>query len=232
MVKKLKNEQFIKYLKQPELLNQSTVLELKEIIDDYPFFPSARMLYLRNLKNINSYKFEQELVKHAIFIPDRALLYRLLDVQEKNKDRFELLPYDEDVFQQFFDEKTDEPDNEGTNFFDFQIANSFQLIDDKLPKDEKEVAHSDDLIDKFINGINVDSPLIELTPETGMILSEQSNLIGEDLITETLAKVYLRQGLYKEALQSYEKLSLKFPEKNSYFATQIEKIEKLISKEL
>ena len=41
----------------------------------------------------------------------------------------------------------------------------------------------------------------------------------------------MKQGLYNEALQSYQKLILKFPEKNSYFAGQIENIKKLISKE-
>jgi len=219
-------------LNQPELLDQSTVLELKEIIDNYPFFPAARMLYLRNLRNINSYKFEQELVTHAIFIPDRALLYRLLDVRAKNNDRFELLPYDEDVFQQFFDDKPEDIDIGETKYFNYQVADSFQLIDEKLTKNEKEETTGDDLIDKFINGIIADTPMIDLSPGSGKILSEQSSLIGEDLITETLAKVYLKQGLYNEALQSYKKLSLKFPEKNSYFATQIEKIEKLISKEL
>jgi hypothetical protein len=42
----------------------------------------------------------------------------------------------------------------------------------------------------------------------------------------------VKQGLYKEALSAYAKLSLKFPEKNSYFVAQIEKVKKLISKDL
>jgi len=207
-------------------------MELKEIIDDYPYFPAARMLYLRNLKNINSYKFEQELAKHAIFIPDRALLFRLLDVQVINSGRFELLPYDEDAFNSFFKTKSEYLDKTETRYFNYQVTDSFQLIDEPFLKDEKvDVPTGSDLIDQFINGVITDTPLIELTPETGKILSENSNQIGEDLITETLANVYLKQGLYSEALESYQKLSLKFPEKNSYFATQIEKIKKLISKE-
>jgi len=206
-------------------------MELKEIIDDYPFFPVARMLYLRNLRNINSYKFEQELVKHAIFIPDRTSLYRFLHVQTKSNDRFELLPYDESAFQHFFDEITDNFDSTETKYFNYQITDSFQLDDEQSLKNNKPEASENDLIEQFINGIIAETPLIELSPESGKILSEQSNLIGEDLITETLANVYLKQGLYNEALLSYEKLSLKFPEKNSYFATQIEKIKKLISKE-
>jgi hypothetical protein len=227
----LRNEQFIKYLKEPELLDQSSVIEMKEIIDDYPFFPAARMLYLRNLRNINSYKFEQELIKHAIFIPDRALLYKLLEVRLKKDDRFELLPYDEDAFRSFFAAKSEDPDRTEPIYFNYQVADSFQLVDEQSVTVEKVEIIENDLIDQFIHGIIAETPLIELSPETGEILSEQSNQIGEELITETLASVYLKQGLYNEALQSYQKLSLKFPEKNSYFATQIEKIKKLISKE-
>jgi hypothetical protein len=227
----LKNEQFIQYLKQPELLDQSSVMELKEIIDDYPFFPVARMLYLRNLRNINSYKFEQELAKHAIFIPDRALLFRLLDVQVATSERFELLPYDEDAFKSFFKTKSGEPDKTENRYFTYQVSDSFKLEDELSVTKESIENDKSDLIDQFIHGVIADTPLIELSPESGKLLSEQSNQIGEDLITETLAGVYVKQGLYHEALKSYEKLSLKFPEKNSYFATQIEKIKKLISKE-
>jgi hypothetical protein len=46
-------------------------------------------------------------------------------------------------------------------------------------------------------------------------------------MTETLAKLYLSQKNYEKAIQSYKILSLKFPEKNGYFADQIKKINKL-----
>jgi hypothetical protein len=226
----LKNEQFIRYLRNPELLDQSTVIELKEYIDDYPYFPAARMLYLRNLRNINSYKFEQELVRNAIFIPDRRLLYRLLNMPDSNAEQFELLPYDEDSFNNFFGRKSDEQEGSESNYFNYQITDSFQIIDNQTDRNSKMDSSKEDLIDQFIHRNIIEAPLIDLSLETGKILAEQSDRINEELITETLAKVYLKQGLYTEALHAYEKLSLKFPEKNSYFAAQIEKIKKLISK--
>ena len=46
-------------------------------------------------------------------------------------------------------------------------------------------------------------------------------------MTETLAKVLMKQKKYVKALEAYRILSLKYPEKNSFFADQIKKIQKL-----
>jgi len=226
----LKKDQFIAYIRQPELLNESTLTGLKEMIEDYPYFAVARMLYLRNLLNIGSYKFESELVKHAIFIPDRAMLFRLLNIQQRPEERFELLPYDTDLFDNFIEKAPAAEEQVIPDELQIQYITPFQLIDEQPEKPVEKRKTNFDLIDKFINEhastITVQAPTpvaIEIKPE--------KNEITEDLITETLAAIYLKQGLYEKALQSYEKLSLKFPEKNAYFAGQIENIKKLISKE-
>ena len=48
-----------------------------------------------------------------------------------------------------------------------------------------------------------------------------------DLYTETLARIYAEQGYYEHAKRIYSKLILAYPEKNAYFATLIEKLEKI-----
>jgi len=225
------NLQFIQLLKRPDLLDQSTLIDLKEMIDNYPFSPVARILYLRNLKNINSYKFEQELSKHAIFIPDRSAFYRMLISQPKQEEGFELLPYSEEAFKEILDEENVRNDELPIDEFDYLNTEVFRLIDDQSGSLLTEKPMADDLIEKFLHSHVAIKPISEVTHEAGKVISEQSDSIGEEMITETLAKVYLRQGLYLEAMKSYEKLILKFPEKNSYFAGQIENIKKLISKE-
>ena len=87
-----------------------------------------------------------------------------------------------------------------------------------------QVKNLDDLIDKFIRS----NPRI--TPSKAEFYSptnigKLSIVDQEDFVSETLAKIYEKQGYFDKAIKVYQKLSLKFPEKNSYFASLIEKTE-------
>ncbi len=85
-----------------------------------------------------------------------------------------------------------------------------------------------ELIDRFI----LANPRIEPRKEKSGIPPEDISkpFVEEsgEFVTETLAKIYVNQGYYSRAIDIYEKLCLKFPEKSSYFASQIEKVKDLI----
>tara|TARA_B100001939_G_scaffold47632_1_gene37059 strand:- start:72 stop:671 length:600 start_codon:yes stop_codon:yes gene_type:complete len=58
-----------------------------------------------------------------------------------------------------------------------------------------------------------------------------NKITRQDYMTETLAKLYVKQEKYKEAMKAYKILSLKYPEKISLFADQIKELKKKLKNE-
>ena len=82
-----------------------------------------------------------------------------------------------------------------------------------------------ELIDKFIAS---NPKIIPGENPSGKIdITESLKLNKNELMTATLAKVYLEQKKYKKAIQAYTILSLKYPEKSGFFADRIKAVKKL-----
>ena len=81
------------------------------------------------------------------------------------------------------------------------------------PVEEPTEADAFDLIDHFLDGARtqVDEPA------------------AEELLSETLSKIYIQQQHYDKALRIIRSLSLNYPEKNRFFADQIRFLERLIA---
>ena len=84
-----------------------------------------------------------------------------------------------------------------------------------------------DLIDKFIAASPKINPSLYDSYSDAAMDSVQEN---ESLMTETLAHVYVEQKKYKKAITAFTILSLKYPEKSSFFAHQIQAIKKIQEK--
>lgn len=98
-------------------------------------------------------------------------------------------------------------------------------IEEKTIQNDPEKQKKLDIIDKFIEA----NPKIAPVKETTKAPANISKSVEEPthLMTETLAKVYLEQKKYNKAIQAYEILILKYPEKSSFFADRINEIKNL-----
>jgi hypothetical protein len=94
---------------------------------------------------------------------------------------------------------------------------------------KKNVLQSE-LIDKFIQANPRIAPVRDpLSLPSGDLAKAFAEKEG-GFVTETLARIYINQGYYSKAIDIYNELSLKFPEKSSYFASQIEMVKVYLKK--
>lgn len=100
-----------------------------------------------------------------------------------------------------------------------------QEIEDSEPERSIEQQQQFDRIDKFI----AQNPKIVPKKNTPIPenIANSGVLDKNELMTETLARVYLEQNKYKNAIQAYKILSLKYPEKSGFFADRIKIVEKI-----
>jgi hypothetical protein len=147
----------------------------------------------------------------------------------------ETSPYEDKVF--YMDPGFSVPDH--SDLLELDLDENKTNISDKVDINQEQLDYEEKnskkqlqtrLIDKFI----IANPRIEpLKEKTNLPVEDISKAFVEEeggFVTETLARIYINQGYYSKAIDIYEKLSLKFPEKNSYFASQIEKVKEYIKK--
>lgn len=218
-------DQIYQFMQNPDKMNQETLQALKELTEQYPAFETGWILYLKNLKILKDSSFEQELINGAIRIHDRRKLYLFL-----NQKTGELIPVQSE---------SNQPDpSEDTDVLNLIFPTEYRLdIPGKTEETMGETARSiqnkpdkkQTLIEKFLEAQPKMPQVKDQESESPMDSQKQKELENDDFVTETLATIYAQQGYYKKAIQIFEKLSLKYPEKSTYFAAQIEKIKTLMN---
>ncbi len=74
----MQQQQFIDIIKQPFNIEQSQLSDLEVLINEYPFFESAHLLYTKGLHKFQSINYSKQLRKAAIVVNSRAVLYELI----------------------------------------------------------------------------------------------------------------------------------------------------------
>ena len=246
----------IEVITHPDRLTDRSVLdELRLMVQQYPYFQAARLLYLKGLYLLRDASFGAELRRAAPYVPDRKVLfgliegeyYKLTPAPRKKKaetegevdavDRTQVLI---DAFLNGLPPESQEVslssmEDDGGLSADYTayILTADSIDDsDEAPVDNVVTMKGQHLIDDFIKKSD-EKMSIGLSQESAPIVSDEvEKLPGLDeedgYFTETLAKIYIKQHRYARALEIIRRLSLKYPKKNAYFADQIRVLEKLI----
>ena len=236
-------ERFQYIIKNPQSINDDDIEKLSSLVATYPYFTIAQVLLAVGYDLKEDKKLNKQLRLAAAMSPDRNSLRHLLADTKEKKNTCDLPDEFGNDSQQLLDSIVI-PEID-LNKSQEELSREMALLEEKRKsldelknlieqriielEREKEVADKEDktlskteIIDKFI----AENPQISRPKQefyNPMTVAQASVVDKENIISETLATIYLNQGYVEKAISVYQKLSLKNPEKSVYFAELIEK---------
>ena len=72
-------QRLYEWIKHPERLDRESLYELRSLLARYPYFQTARLLYLKTLVLLHDITFGEELRRAALYIADRRVLFSLVE---------------------------------------------------------------------------------------------------------------------------------------------------------
>ena len=242
-------------INHPNEMDRDTLYELRSLLALYPYFQTARLLLLQNLYLLHDPTFDEELRRAAIYITDRKVLFNLIEAAHyklqppKKKDApadsggdkpkenrtislidnfLENIPVEEETKEETHRKRKPTPADAAVDYVAYLLESEEE---DDMPEDSTPQLKGQSLIDSFIEndrGKIVLSEIPEFVPQINDSSADDGKEGDEGFFTETLARIYIKQGRYNKALDILQKLSANCPQKNTYFADQIRFLEKLI----
>ncbi len=242
----MNNSQYIETLEHPDSIDELKTKKLEELVKEFPYFQSARSLLLKGLHKTNSYKYNSTLRQTAAYTIDRKVLFDFITSPifiNNETSKVESLEGLEIINSETIIETNTHRDENNRIKKERETAttileigkpiefngsephsfNQWMQLISKTPIIRKEKKPTKfNLIDTFIES----NPKIKPVEKNvkNIDASPESSAENDSLMTETLAKVYLEQKKYENAIKAYHILSLKYPEKSGFFADRIKAI--------
>jgi len=209
---------------------------LENVIEQYPYFQSAKSILLKKYYQAEHYKYNNFLKNTAAHTVQRDVLFNNVITLESLTQK--TTPKPETESEPITNEsplliveatETHKPfefsDSEKHSFQQWlQLTHTEPIQRESAKNEDKPIQPKLGIINQFIQNNPKISPIKKVIPVTNPLAKRDSSNISNELMTETLAKVYLAQKKYDNAIQAYKILSLKYPEKSSLFADQIQRI--------
>ena len=243
-------ENYSTLIKAPFKLDSSSLIDIKELIRKYPFCQSAQVLFLLNLIKLKEDSSKQQSLT-AVYVNNRKIIKNLCDtihsisfdnnseqeIEQNSKDNIATTDVNIEVEKEVIVENENKQErNTSSELIEIiqrrlaeinkEKSNVKQIVAENQEKYDKEIKDANELIEKFLK----DQPKIKTPKQEKEFVEdlERNSLAdNDDIISETLASIYEKQGYFAKAIKLYNKLILKFPEKSSYFANQIQRLKKI-----
>lgn len=223
-------------LEHPESIDIQDVSMLETLVKEYPYFSVAQVLLAVGMMRENHEKAQQQLQKAAAMAPNRNVLRKLCtqlpDEYVPQPVENEVIPEKTILIPEIDLGGTPEDLNREMALLEEKKKSLDELkaiIENKIAKLEKQKKTTKktekklskaEIIDKFI----IENPSISRPKQeffNPISAAQESVIDQENIVSETLAMIYEKQGYYEKAISIYEKLKLKYPEKSIIFAGQI-----------
>ncbi len=240
----------VELINHPERMDRDTLYELRSMLALHPYFQTVRLLMLQNLYLLHDPSFDEELRRSAVYITDRRRLFNLVEAAHyqlqpaatkskptTNNQESRTMSLIDSFLDSIPAEKQETANHQKRRptpkdaTVDY-VAYLMENDDTTLADNQTPQMQGQDLIDHFLQEEQGRILLNELTYEDNSSDTppavEVEEPAEEEYFTETLARIYIKQGRYQKALDIIHRLSSNYPEKNVYFADQIRFLEKLI----
>lgn len=228
----MNRQNFLVWVENPSLLDQNSLPDLGQILADYPYFQTARILYTLTLRMLDDHRFDEALRVSAAVVADRARLKEWLDgAQSPVPGPAARLSMDKQLKVRILEDQI----KSSLHQIEQNQERLRELLDEKrsLTGDENIMAQppaegmrplpKDALLEEYLREKpgQAAGKVPFFSPEESARRSLEEN---EGILSETLARLVAAQGKIDRAIKIYQQLMLKNPQKSSYFAAQIEKL--------